>query len=359
MRLFATFTAVGAAALAFATLQSSNAQSNQSQADVSPGRISFLSSLTNADQIIAACNQKLIVNDVEVAWAVSNRLARLNVTNLSSLQKAYQEGLITKGEAMQQESVFRNKSVDMYGKVVDQYGQPVVGVKVQGNLTITLGFMSERNEGSSTETDTKGMFQFIGLTGSQLGVTVSKKGYVMGARGEGYKTPAGGKTSPDDRAILTMWKLRGPEPLVSSSFESSVAYDGTSSRFDLATQKKSPDGDLQVTLSRSPLEVRRSGNRFDWDVKIEMLHGGLVPENDPYPYWAADNGYQSSFEFNMITNNVPWRSTMAQNFYIRSSHGQYGRMQVNVYANLTPARIKFDFWINPSGSQNLEPSPSK
>jgi len=152
-----------------------------------------------------------------------------------------------------------------------------------------------------------------------------------------------------------MWKSSGTSNLVSFSFGWTIPFDGTPIAIDIATEKKSPDGNLQVTLSRSPLDVPRGGQKFDWTAKIVMLHGGLLAENDPYPYWAPESGYQSSSEFEMNSNSVPWRSTVAQDFYIRSSHGQYGRMKLTIYANLTPARVRFDFWINSAGSQNLEP----
>ena len=47
---------------------------------------------------------------------------------------------------------------------------------------------------------------------------------------------------------------------------------------------------------------------------------------------------------------------MTKDFYIRTSNGKYARMQANVYTALTPVRIQLNFTLNPSGSQNLEPS---
>lgn len=184
---------------------------------------------------------------------------------------------------------------------------------------------------------------------------MKKDGYKWGERGEGYKAPDGGVSNPSDRVILTMWKLHGAEPLVGSSLDAKIPHNGTPTRFDIATGKQSADVDLQITLIRSPLEVQRGKDIFNWTVKIEILGGGLLPENDPYPYWVPENGYQPSFEFNISSNSVPWSSSFEDNFYIKNAHGQYGRMQAKIYAALTPARIQFNFTVNPSGSQNLEP----
>jgi hypothetical protein len=191
-----------------------------------------------------------------------------------------------------------------------------------------------------------------------MGIRPQKEGYIYNLKMPSQR-PDNYQPDPNNPVIFTMWKMRGAEKMVSSLFGSLIPHDGTPTTFDIATQKKSPDGDLRVTLSRSPLEIPRGLlHPYDWTVKIEMLHGGLIAENDPYPYFAPDSGYEPSFEFNMSSNTVPWTHELKQNFYIQSSHGQYGRMLVTVYTDLTPARVRFDFWLNASGTQNLEPSSS-
>lgn len=270
----------------------------------------------------------------------------------------YHKGLISKDAAMLEILLAKNKAnQEIFAKVIDQYGQPVVGADVTGHLILLQGLDSdEKVMNYKTQTDGAGLFQFTGLTGADLGVTVSKIGYLIGGHGEGYKAPVGGKSLPDDRIVFTMWKLHVPaEPLTGQSIDAEIPHDGTSTTFNTATGKESANGDLRVTLIRSPLEVRRGRDKFDWSVKIEMLQGGLIEENDPYDYWAPETGYQPTFEFNVSSNNVPWRSELENKFYIKTSQGQYGRMQFGVYSALTPARLQIEFTINPSGSQNLEP----
>jgi hypothetical protein len=289
----------------------------------------------------------------------TNSLDKADANSLASKYKDYLAGKINKIEMMQAVITEKNmQNQDFYGKVVDQYGNPVVGAIVKGNV-MKDSLETSKEETHTTQTDSDGLFQFTGLHGLSLGMAPSKAGYEWGARNEGYQASVGGKSSPTDRAILTMWKLRGAEPIRYVSCESRIASDGTPTKFDLATGKENPNGELQVTLLRSPLQVRRSGQKFDWEIKIEILHGGIVTENDPYPYLAPEGGYQPSFQFNMSSNNVPWDSTITQNFYIKNSQGQFGRMQLEVYSSVTPAGIKFDLWINPSGSQNLEFDPAK
>ena len=158
-----------------------------------------------------------------------------------------------------------------------------------------------------------------------------------------------------------MWKLRGPEPMIHTEFDSRVPYDGTSAMFDFVTSKKIPNGDLRVTLLRNPLQIQRGRDKFDWTVKIEMIGGGLLPENDLYPNWAPDSGYQSTFEVRERATDVPWAQDMSQNFYFKNSRDQYGRLFIGLSTDsMRPdTGISIQAWINPSGSQNLEFDPTK
>jgi len=286
-------------------------------------------------------------------------LTNTNKPDEQEIIKQYRQGTIGKGQAML--DILRSQNSqpqDFYGKVVDQYGQSILGVNVTGNLMVRGGLGDgAKNQTYKTQTDADGLFQFTDIKGWQLGVTVRKDGYLIGGHGEGFQEPASGKTAPDNRAILTMWKLRGAEPLTNYTIDSKIPFDGTPVTFDIASQKIDPNGDFRVSLTRSPLMVQRSGEGFDWNLKIEMVQGGMETENDPYPYWAPIDGYNSSFIIEMSSNNVPWYSHLEQDFYIRNAAGQYGLMHANVYTALTPARVQFNFTFNPSGSQNLEPSP--
>jgi hypothetical protein len=279
-------------------------------------------------------------------------------TNLQAQYEKYQKGQITKGQMMQSVWAANNQTPqDFYGKVIDQYGQPVVGARVNGDLMFIRGFdIGEGKEVHTTQTDADGLFQFTGLRGWELAVAPSKSGYELGRNMTAMTLPAGGKTSTDNRAIFKMWKLKGAEPMTHMEFDSRVPYDGTSASFDLATGKKVVSGDLRVTLLRSPLQIQRGRDKFDWTVTIEMLNGGILPENDLYPNWAPDSGYRPSFEASMKATDIPWSRNLYQNFYFRNVQGQYGRLFVDLSTDSmrSDTGITIQTWVNPSGSQNLE-----
>jgi hypothetical protein len=289
-------------------------------------------------------------------------LSPLEMSNkMTEVMYSYREGGIDKGIAMAEMMLLQNyQSQSFYGKIIDQNGSPVADVDVTGNIVMQGGLGDGvKNQTYKTKSDADGLFEFTGKRGWQLNVIVKKDGYLIGERGEGYKGPPGGKTTPADRAILTMWKIHGAEPLNSSSIDAKIPHDGTPTKFDIATGKVVPTGDFCVTLSQFPLEVKTGREKFDWTAKIEVISGGLIEEKDPYPYWAPVGGYQQAFEFTVSSNALEWAPNLKKNFYIKTVQGQYGLMQFSVYSGRSPTALEVHFTMNPSGSQNLEPAQAK
>lgn len=275
---------------------------------------------------------------------------------LADTVKAYDAGLISKGQAMQVMILDENKkALDLYGMVVDQNGEPVVGAKVQGNVMLNVNFVRSKDEIYFTETDSDGMFSFLGLHGIGLGVWPQKQGYDYNLKLPS-KRPENYRPDPNNPVVFTMWKIRGAEPMIHTELDSRVPYDGTSATFNLATGKKIVSGDLRITLLRSPLLIQRGHDKFDWKATIEMLGGSLLPKNDLYPNWAPDAGYQPFFKVSVTATNIPWSQELKQNFYFRNAQGQYGRLFIGLATDsMRPdTGINIQAWINPSGSQNLE-----
>jgi hypothetical protein len=281
-----------------------------------------------------------------------------------ALDYAYRHEKIDKGMAMAENIILQhNQAQNIYGKVIDQNGQPVAQVDVTAGLMVldlNKPYL-ERPENHKTQTDTNGLFEFTGLRGSGLGASVSKQGYEI--NGAGMKGAVGQQSSPTDRVTFTMWKLRGAEPMISSRFDSRVPYDGTSATFNLETARKVTNGvsDLRITLLRTPLKIRRGRDRYDWTAKIEIINGGLLEERDAYPNFAPKDGYQSSFNFSMSSNSVPWNGELSRKFYFKSAKEQYGRLSIDLSTDSERPEtgVTIAAWLNPSGSQNLEIDQSK
>jgi hypothetical protein len=57
-----------------------------------------------------------------------------------------------------------------YGKLIDQYNNPVSGVTVTGSVLISKQWMQQKEEDHTTRTDSDGLFHFEGLHGMSIGI---------------------------------------------------------------------------------------------------------------------------------------------------------------------------------------------
>jgi hypothetical protein len=288
-------------------------------------------------------------------------------TNLAAAYQAYKEGKISKGALITAGLLAQNNNPqEFYGKVIDQYDQPVAGVNVTGYLRFLQGIdADEKVEAHKTQTDTEGLFQFTGLHGAELGVKVAKEGYQMGQGHGFYKAPnSEDKTRPTERAVFKMWKLKGPEPMIHDEKFYGINPDGRIFTIDLVNKKKIEgvysSGDLLVQIQRpSQIQLR---NRFDWSFIMTAIDGGVIriTENG-YLNEAPEAGYQPKYEINMFSSDPQWQEQIEGKFYLKSRGGQvYGHFHVTIIPNYNDTSVfKIDSYINPVGSRNLEFDPLK
>ena len=288
----------------------------------------------------------------------------LTDTNLSAKVAAdyekYKKGEIDKGTMAKSLWDAENQTTqNLYGKVVDQNGQPVAGVDVTG-IVIRI---DEKNIRYKTQTDTSGLFQFTGLHGSDMGADVVKEGYEMDYQ-RGIFKPSD-QSSPTNRVIYTMWKRHGAEPMMHGRIDSQIPRDGTATWFDLLTGKQDVNSDMVVKLTRDPMNIDMQNLRkpFNWSVTLAISNGGLLEyTNQLYPYEAPSKGYEQEITISYPTNTVGWQSWAKRDYYFNNKNGMiYGRMTINVRAGgQTPtAPFRAELYANPAGSRNLEFDSSK
>ena len=287
---------------------------------------------------------------------------------VADLMGAYRQEKIDKGVVMAETLILEhNHAQNIYGKVIDQNGQPVAGVDVTGGVMIFDWNTpdGERPEKYKTQTDTNGLFEFTGLRGSDWFVNVAMEGYEMNYR-VGWSGPRGGphgtQSSPTNRAVLTMWKLRGAEPMVHTEIQAGLACDGIPRSFNLLTGQKLPSGgDLVATLIRNPVDIDRR-KHFDWNLTLSVPEGGLIERNGGYANEAPEKGYQQTITIGMPANTNNWTPSIRRDFFFKSREGQdYGIMTIDLMANYEPPPTHFEIgaYVNPAGSRNLEIDPKK
>jgi hypothetical protein len=238
---------------------------------------------------------------------------------------------------------------NMYGKVVDQNGNPVVGAKVRGYVRYFDGGHSY-----FTETDSQGRFKFLGLHGLDFGVAPTKDGYAL-YTGQNWSKDY--KPDPNNPMVFALYKLQGAEPMVHTKFGRTIPCDGTATHYDLFTGKEVGIGDgLVVTFLRNPVDIHR-GKPFEWTLTLNVPGGGLIEIKDDYPYEAPVDGYQETITLGTgpdPKNN--YLDSVKKTYYYKSADGKYGRLFISLQADFQPPPTSFggSIFLNPSGSRNLE-----
>ena len=257
--------------------------------------------------------------------------------------------------AMELMALEDNQSQDFYGKVIDQYGQPVVGADVTVEVDLAIG----RGGTHKAETDAAGLFQFTGLRGKSLDITPSKKGYLLSKQGQGSQGMNGPETSINNRAIYNMWKLKGAEPMIENSFPAGMGkitqlhHDGTPVELDLLKGTQVPAGNGQLKLEFWRDISNKNARTFDWKLQLSAPQGGLAETSEEFAFQAPQSGYQPSIVLNMPATNQNWQSEVRSKYYIHLPDGKYGR--IDFYLLPYNGVITVHSAINPSGSRNLEP----
>jgi len=260
-------------------------------------------------------------------------------------------------------NVLNEQPINFYGKVIDQYNNPVSGVTVIGTAAHSRKFMEETFDSHTTTSDANGLFHFEGLSGMGLGINLKKDGYEYSSNTNSFNYSAvytdKERHHPDANApvIFKMWKQQGPQNLTPLGLSAYVPCDGSVVSFDLVTGRRAPSGgDVTVSFTRNPVKLQ-GANRYDWKLVVNVANGGVVAMNDQYPNEAPADGYQSQIVIDMPKDATPWLSQVTRNYYLKIRGQDYGRINFYVTTGFDEppmAGLGIKGYMNPTGSRNLE-----
>lgn len=303
-------------------------------------------------KIMTAFEERLHTNP-PIAWGeASNQLA--------AIVGAYRQGEMDKGLAMSEIMLIgENTAQEFYGRVVEQHGQPIADV------TVTATPTRDGSSGSANaQTDGNGFFQFVGLRGRSVSIALRKSGYEIRGHGVGLRNANGPETSETNRALFTMWKLKGAEPMIHHQNVYQFKPDNRAYTIDLLSNKTAEGtngpGDLLVRLQR-PSQVQRN-DKYEWTFGMTAIGGGVIQvTNDDYLNEAPPTGYQSDFTLDVPPSNPNWRAYVEETFYLKSREGRaYGHIHLKIYPESPGgSSIDIESYINPSATRNLEFDPTR
>ena len=237
-----------------------------------------------------------LVETFRASLAAKPPLSPEDMTNeMAAITRAFHQGDIDMDATMGESTALQdNQSQDFYGRVIDQYGQPVAGADVTVQVRLTNG----RGGTQKNQTDAAGLFQVTGLRGQSLSIKPEKNGFQIEGHGVGQHN--GTDTAPDKRAVFTMWKLTGPEPMIHEvNFFRKINPDGRMFTIDFLkneiTEGTNVAGDLIVQFQRQPQNNPRE--RPDWSFVMTAIDGGFIGvTNDDYLNKAPESGYQRQYK---------------------------------------------------------------
>lgn len=261
-----------------------------------------------------------------------------------------------------------NRPISFFGKVVDQDGNLLSGVKVTLQIRYTKSVgpagIGDTFDYPVLMTGEDGRFTLKGARGALLAVkALEKSGYepsVKALRSSYWywREPKDAfHPNADQPEVFRMWKRAGAEPQVRKGISAGLHYDGTTATFDLLTGSLGDSGgDLRVTLVRDPQQIKYGQRNYEWTLTVESLSGGLIVSNDEQMYRAPADGYQSRLVVHMAANDPKWTDETSFNLYVKLRGNLYGRAEVKALVGSDRATTPFYItsFVNPSGSRNLE-----
>jgi hypothetical protein len=254
-----------------------------------------------------------------------------------------------------------------YGRLEDQFGNPVAGAEITGHTIIYSG-SRPGSETLSTTSDAVGSFLLKAGNGESLGLVPRKEGYVLATTSTyfkySYMYPDHFVPNPNNPTVIKMWKLEGAQPLITIRKKYKLPYTDAAINFDLVSGNiVASGGDIQIKIIR-PIGIISEHNPQNWGFKIEAVEGGLIEttsQEASVTYAAPESGYLSSDAL-AASSNHHGVGLIQQEFFIQSRNRQvYTKLGISFRINDTPSSlmsITFDGAANANGSRNWEATAS-
>ncbi len=244
--------------------------------------------------------------------------------------------------------------IDFYGKVIDQFGEPVAGAKV----TLIWSAMGG-TQGKEVFTRNDGKFELTDAKGKGVSVEILKDGYLRTKASYGsfeyaaffednFHVPDRGKP-----VIFRLQKLTAAEPMYKFSTTGRVLLDGTPLMLNVATGKTGT-GDLSFSIQ---LGTGRGAGGPDYTLTVQGNGGAaLVLSSDEFLFSAPESGYQNVLTLKQVATDPNYRDAQKLRFYVKTSAAKYAAVQVEIDIREKTQNAGFFaiVYYNPSGSRNLE-----
>lgn len=288
--------------------------------------------------------------------------------SLSQEQLEQIEGTVGKNRMERMKDLIRrdyNTPIDFWGKVVDQNGNPLAGVKAE----IMLDGHTQNNK-YVVFSDEGGFFELLEKRGARARIKVSLLGYIatsdekigtnISARTIYYAPgskpmPAYAPPTKDNPQIFI---LRKQNPIANLAYAEkkrvSVSETGLAQKINLKVDGK----DIAVEARCwSSCPVPFTYEKYDWSAEIKIVDGNLQPIVKDESIEAPQNGYQPFFKIEMLRNTEGnWlRSSPngTRDFWIQFDDGSYAKARIEIKTG-RKHEVDAEVWYNLDETNNFE-----
>jgi len=194
-------------------------------------------------------------------------------------------------------------AIDIWGRVVDQNGNPVKEAKVKYSIFDKVTW--ENPPKNHSLTDENGLFQITG-TGGAVTVNVGHPEYhpEYGVT-EKYLSQNSDNSNGWSKANPFVFKLVKKDEVaelihLKKSFR--VSKDGKPITIDLKTDERG-SGSAEITFfANTEAPSTPSGKKYRWAYTLKVNDGGLVEREDKYNFLAPESGYRNQASVIMDPN---------------------------------------------------------
>jgi hypothetical protein len=255
----------------------------------------------------------------------------------------------------------QNQPIEFYGRVVDQDGNGIPGVKVVGRFGRMVGYR-EVESAKVEKTDAEGLFAFTGISGDGIVFDFEKAGYKLATRKRNFRysavNPEPGVVlpTPGNPTVFKMWRTEGPVPTIVRADYLYVPGDGEEVVVDVEKGTAMKDylhGDIAVSVKWTKLQPPKTWPA-EWSLTFRGVGGGVMAGEVDNRVRVPTEGYTSSY-VDSIVNDVG-NYHLSKVFYYRSHDGKkYAKFEYTAVNDTRKgrARLYLRVTMNPNGSPNL------
>lgn len=251
----------------------------------------------------------------------------------------------------------RAVEIDFFGKIIDQYGEPVAGAIVE--FYGTSGFLVEGSGFGKAQTDINGIFHISDSSGTKLSFKkLYKNGYEIklssGSNGNIFESYQrfddslllDNYSSKSTAFVFDAWKKEIIANILSSGYNKAFLINNKDYWVDFTIMG------VKQSLGKTPdsMKVNFSQDGDDITLHLSMLEGKLLEtEKTQYMNIAPESGYQNEYFYTFNGSERGNKPTSKYFFYKTAGKGFYGRVEMVIRPNFKRFKkgyIRFKYLTN-------------